>query len=294
MTIPEFPQSRDITLEDKIIFDQAFSARPPELSTYTFTNIFAWRVPYNTKLSRIGDCMVLSQRIGNKILCLEPLGDGDVKEAIDEVFNREDNVEFKLIHSHVADLTKDNPNYIVEYDRDNSDYLYLASDLIELKGKKYDAKRNFITRFKSKYDYEYIRMPHVSPEEALKFADYWCEQRKCQDSDGLEKEHKAVFEMLVNYDELGITGGAIKVDGQIVAFSLGEALNPETLVIHVEKAASNVDGIYQAINNEFAMHAGTAFKYINREQDLGISGLRKAKESYHPIKMIEAYKIRRA
>ena len=292
MTIPEFPQSRDITLEDKAVFDQIFTTKPPEISAYTFTNIFAWRLPYNTTLSRINDSLVVSERIGDKTVCLEPLGGSDTKAVIDEVFNRSDDVEFKLIHAQVADQLKEDANYIVEYDRDNSDYLYLSEDLIELKGKKYDGKRNFITRFKSKYDYEYIRMPHVSPDEAMKFADYWCKQRKCPDS--LKMEHQAVYEMLSNYDELGITGGAIKVDGQIVAFSLGEALNPETLVIHVEKAATEIEGIYQAINNEFASHAGAAFRFINREQDLGIPGLRKAKKSYHPIKMIETYKIKRA
>ncbi|MEN6355607.1 MAG: phosphatidylglycerol lysyltransferase domain-containing protein [Armatimonadota bacterium] len=294
MDIPEYPDSREITLEDKPIFDVVFAEKPLEISAYTFTNIFAWREPYNTRLSRIGDFLILTQRVKDKVLCLEPLGMGHVAKAIDDVFRLSKNdIEFKCIHANVAHRISAS-DYIIEKDRDNSDYVYLASDLIELNGRKYDGKRNWITRFKSQYEYEYIRMPHVSPGEAMEFADYWCEQRDCRSSEGLQNEHTAVYEMLANFEELGIIGGAVKVDGSIAAFSLGEALNPETLVIHVEKAGSGMDGIYQIINNEFAIHEASGFKYINREQDLGITGLRKAKKSYHPVKMVDTYRIRRA
>ncbi|MCE5323634.1 phosphatidylglycerol lysyltransferase domain-containing protein [bacterium] len=294
MDIPEYPGSRELTIKDKPVFDAVFIANPPEISTYTFTNIFAWRKPYNTRLSRVGDFLILTEHVNDKVMCLEPLGAGDAAKAVDEVFRlSEDDIEFKCIHAGVAHQAN-NMGYVVAQDRDNSDYLYLTSDLIELGGRKYDGKRNWISRFKSQYEYEYVRMPHVSPEEAIKFADYWCEQRDCRSSEGLKNEHTAVYEMLSNFDELGIIGGAIKIDGSIAAFSLGEALNTETMVIHVEKASSGMDGVYQVINNEFAVHEASGFKYINREQDLGIAGLRKAKESYHPVKMVETYRIRRA
>ncbi|MHB9038039.1 MAG: DUF2156 domain-containing protein [Armatimonadota bacterium] len=296
MNIPEFPGSREIVLEDKPILDHIFAENPPEISAYTFTNIFAWRNPHGTTLSRIGDCLILTDQVGDRKFCLEPLGTGDVKQAIDEVFRRsgESDIEFKRVHKRVAELLKLDSSYIVEQDRDNSDYVYLTSDLIELNGRKYDGKRNWITRFKAKYSYEYVKMPHVVPGEAIEFADYWCEQRKCQTIEGLKNEHCAVYEMLSNFDALGIVGGAIKVDGSIAAFTLGEALNSKTLVIHAEKASSDIDGIYQTINNEFAVHEGNGFDYINREQDLGISGLRKAKSSYYPVRMVETYRIRRA
>jgi hypothetical protein len=296
MDIPEFPDSREITIADKPIFDRIFAEKQPEISAYTFTNIFAWRIPYNTRLSRVVDSLILADQIEDQITYLEPLGGSDIKEAIDEVFRRsqEDNIEITQVHSNVAELVRDDPNYVVEQDRDNSDYVYLTSDLIELKGRKYDGKRNWVTRFKSQYEYEYVKMPHVTPEEAVEFADYWCEERKCQTSEGLKREYCAVYEMLSNFDALGIVGGAIMVEGKIAAFSLGEALNHQTLVIHAEKASSDLDGIYQAINNEFVAREGAEFKYVNREQDLGIPGLRKAKSSYYPVRMIETYRIRRA
>ncbi|MCE5314416.1 MAG: phosphatidylglycerol lysyltransferase domain-containing protein [Armatimonadota bacterium] len=292
MNIPDYPNSREITIEDKPIFDRIFSENPPDISAYTFTNIFAWRNAHAMRLSQIDGCLVIADQSG----CMEPLGSCDAKHAIDEVFrlSMTDEIEFKRVHARVAELVKDDPGYIVEYDRDDSDYLYLASDLIDLKGRKYDGKRNWVSRFKSEYDYEYVRMPHVSPQEAIEFADYWCEQRDCRTNESLKKEYCAVYEMLSNFDALGIIGGAIKVNGSVAAFSLGEALNPQTLVIHVEKAGSGMNGIYQTINNEFATHEGAKFEYINREQDLGIPGLRKAKSSYCPVKMVETYRIRRA
>ena len=100
-------------------------------------------------------------------------------------------------------------------------------------------------------------------------------------------------DLVINFGALGICGGAIVVNGAIVAFSLGEALNRETLVVHAEKADSKLTGLYQLINNQFSAHEARGFTYVNREQDLGVAGLRKAKESYQPIRLVEAYKIRR-
>ena len=99
--------------------------------------------------------------------------------------------------------------------------------------------------------------------------------------------------MLSHFQELGIVGGAIVIEGKIVAFSLGEALNPETLVVHVEKADSKFRGIYQVINNEFCIHEATNYTYVNREQDLGIPGIRKAKLSYQPHRIVETYRLER-
>ncbi|MCE5197447.1 MAG: phosphatidylglycerol lysyltransferase domain-containing protein [Armatimonadota bacterium] len=295
MYVPEFPESREIVLGDKPLFDSIFAANPPEISAYTFTNIFAWREPHRSTISRVGDSVIVIDKPKGYMTCLEPLG-GDPKSAIEEVFRRVEDkeCEFCKVHAGVANSLREDPRFKVELDRNNSDYLYLSSDLIQLAGRKYDGKRNHIAQFKSEHNYKYIKMPCVTPEEAQEFADYWCEQRDCRELDGLRDEYIAVYEMLANFDALGIKGGAIVVEGKVVAFSLGESLNPETMVIHVEKAGSQMNGLYQAINNEFAIHEASNCKYINREQDLGVIGLRKAKKSYHPVKMVETYTVKRA
>lgn len=294
MTLPEFPDSREILLDDKPLFDAALAERPPELSAYTFTNIFAWREPYGASVSQLGGQIVVHHERDRGRFCLEPIGKGDVRATMEAAWGRSDpgTLQFERVQSATADLFRDDPAFEVSLDRDDSDYLHASSDLIELPGRKYDAKRNFIKRFQSSYDYEYVVLTGETAAECHDFADQWCEERSCQTVEGLRREQCAVYQMLTNFDALGIRGGAIRVSGAIVAFSLGEALNPETLVVHVEKADSQYEGLYQVINNEFCSREARHFAWVNREQDLGVPGLRKAKESYHPVRMVEAYRIR--
>lgn len=293
MFIPEFPASRDILIEDKPFIDALLKKKRPEISAYTFTNMYVWRNAYNVRLSSIADfTIVIYDRPQDKVF-LEPLGDGSIKRAIEEVFKRENSRYISLAYAHAgtAKLFEGCDGCQVILDRNNSDYLYLSYDLIHLNGRKYDAKRNFINRFKQSVDYEYIKLDAETAAECHRFAERWCEDRACMKVNGLRQEQCAVYQMLMNFGKLGVTGGAIRVGGEIVAFTLGELLNSETMVIHVEKGDSGYSGIYQAINNEFLSREAAELKYVNREQDLGVPGLRKAKESYHPVKLIETYRI---
>ncbi len=294
MQIPEFPDSREVTLEDKQLFDSLFAADPPDISAYTFTNIFAWRGSYNTLVSRIGECLLVHYNRQGTRRCLRPLGGRCARPAIEQAFQRagEAPLEFAYLPTSVAELFRGDPRYTLDLDRDNWDYLYLASDLIDLPGRKYDAKRNFINRIKSQHQYEYVCLDHKLAAECHEFADRWCDERSCDTVEGLRRERCAVYEMLTDFAPLGLRGGAIRIDGRVVAFSLGEALNPETLVVHVEKADGSIDGLYQLINNEFCLNEAAAYAYVNREQDLGVPGLRKAKESYHPTRLVETWRLR--
>lgn len=293
MSIPAFPEWREIELADKPVFDRALAANPPDLSTYTFTNLFAWRGPYHSEVCELDGMLLVRDVMDGRQVYLDPIGVGDAKNVIATVFEQAGDARFERIHKRTADLFADEPGFSVDLDQDNSDYVYLTQDLIELAGRKYDAKRNFINRIRGAIDYEYTEMTQASVKDAHRFAEYWCEERLCQTIDGLNREQCAVYEMLHNLEVLGITGGDIKIEGRVVTFALGEALNPDTFVVHVEKADASIDGIYQLINNEFISHAAAGFKYVNREQDLGVPGLRKAKESYHPCRMIESFTIRR-
>lgn len=292
--IPEFPESREVTLEDKPLFDALFTAHPPEISAYTFTNIFAWRHAHGTTISKLDDHILVVQDYGDHIACLEPLGEGPIAPVVEEALRRSEHAStFKRISAAAAAEMQSLP-LVIEPDRDNWDYLYSAEDLITLAGRKYDGKRNMIARAKASLDYEYVKLDGRTAMECEDFAKYWCEDRQCDTIEGLRQESCAIYEMLGNFDSLGIVGGAIRADGAIVAFSLGEALNPETLVIHVEKADNRIQGLYQLINNEFCKAEAANSKYVNREQDLGIPGLRKAKESYQPVRMIETFRVLRA
>lgn len=296
MFFPEFPNSREIILSDKPVFDKVFAERIPELSGYTFTNIYAWRESYGLQVSSVGDDLIIihhDDADGNKFIW-EPLGTGDIKSAVVDIIKKSVlNVSFTHISSETASLFKDCVDVVVEADPNNADYVYFADDLINLSGRKLDGKRNFISRFKSEHDFQYEKITSANVRECMCFARRWCDERSCRTEEGLMREYMAVNQMLSNYDALHISGGAIRVDGKIVAFSLGEAISPDTLVVHVEKGDTKFYGIYQLINNEFCIHEASGFKYVNREQDLGIPGLRKAKKSYQPAKMVESYKIKR-
>lgn len=293
MTVPEFPDSRELTLEDKPLFDRIFAADPPELSAYTFTNIFAWRQSYDTRLSRIGDCLLVHYNRDGLNVCLAPLGTDCARDVIEEAFSKPGDtpVEFAYLPTGLVESFRGDKRYEIRPDRDNWDYLYKVSDLIDLPGRRYDGKRNWLARAKSR-SYEYLVMDGRMAIECHEFVERWCQDRDCDEVDGLRREKCAVYQMLTNFDRLSIRGGVIRMGDEIVAISLGESLNSETLVIHVEKADANIEGLYQLINNEFCIHEAKQFRFVNREQDLGVPGLRKAKESYHPVRLVESWRLR--
>ncbi len=288
--VPRFPECREISISDKERFDAVFTQRPPELSAYTFTNIFAWRKAHDWRVSELDGSLIVHSQGTQGISCLEPIGAYDPVRTMLEVARlAQSRTTFKRVQSKWAEAAREIASVNVADDRDNSDYLYLSSDLIDLPGRKFDAKRNFINRFKQTYSYEYLQITPENAMECHEFAEQWCEERDCESDEGLNHEICAVYQMLSHFGDLGMSGGAIKVNGAVVAFALGEPMNPDTLVVHVEKGDSSYAGIYQMINNEFAAHGALGYKYVNREQDLGIPGLRKAKRSYHPERMVESY-----
>ena len=175
-------------------------------------------------------------------------------------------------------------------DRKSWDYLYLTKDLLELKGRKYQQKRNHINKFKQLYDYSYESIETKHIKECLDTFEYWVAD-KGEDLT-IQEERLALQEALNNLKSLGLQGGLLRVNGRVAAFSLGSLLNAQTAHIHFEKANQELSGIYSVINQHFVEQAWSETKYINREDDLGIPGLREAKRRYHPTRMIRKFIIR--
>jgi hypothetical protein len=185
----------------------------------------------------------------------------------------------------------DHNRYSCIPDRDNSDYVYSTIDLIQLSGRKYHRKKNHLNQFLKKYSYEYMKLDLELVECFIEMQEEWCQMKECVEKPELLSEDYAVHTALKYYEYLDYKGGAIKIDSRIEAFSLGERLNSETAVIHIEKANPDITGLYSAINQLFCSRTWSEIEYINREQDMGVEGLRKAKESYHPHHMIDKYTI---
>ena len=182
--------------------------------------------------------------------------------------------------------------------RRSFDYLYETEKMISLAGKKYQPKRNFISRFKAQnpgWTYESIR-PDGDPElcrrqleECRTMTDEWCALNGCTHNESMQMEACAVRKALEDFVPLRLSGGMLRSGGRLVAYTLGERLNSDTFIVHVEKAFSDVTGAYPMINRTFLEHEAAGLQYVNREDDAGDEGLRKAKLSYHPAYMLEKY-----
>jgi hypothetical protein len=173
--------------------------------------------------------------------------------------------------------------------RDYNDYIYLRTDLATLVGKKYQPKRNHVNKFKKTYSYEYLPITSELIPECLRFEAQWCRMHDCNAADGTGNERQAVLDGLNNFDALGLTGGALRVGDDLVAFTFGMPISADTFGVHVEKADTRFDGAYAVINYEFANRVPEQYIYLNREEDMGVEGLRKAKLSYHPTILLEKY-----
>lgn len=172
-------------------------------------------------------------------------------------------------------------------DRNYYDYLYLRKDLAELKGKDYQPKRNHVNKFRKRYDYRYSPLTHAMIPDCEEMYREWCEDRRCEKDPSLRQEREALLYAMEHYKELELEGGALWVEGKIIAFTFGAPVNHDTFCVHAEKALPDFEGAYNAINQEFARHLPDTFVYLNREEDLGVPGLRQAKLSYRPVQLLE-------
>jgi hypothetical protein len=176
--------------------------------------------------------------------------------------------------------------------REHWDYIYTVNDLIELKGNRYHKKKNLFNQFTKNYDYTYVPFGSELIKQAMEMQEDWCTWRDCESSEVLSAENKAISRMLQDWGRLdGTMGGAVIVDGTMAAYTVADALTPDTLVIHFEKGNTQYKGIYQAINQMFLTHEADNFTWVNREQDLNDEGLRKAKLSYHPAHFLRKYRV---
>ena len=294
--LPEFPEFKEFSLEEKPLLETAFFKFPPVISEFTFTNLFIWRQAYQLRISRLKNFICLLSNKGDESFFFPPIGEGDRVESFRSLlrYHQERGMSPKIARipeSMVTQIDWKEHGMQVDLDPDQSDYVYLTKDLINLEGRKYHRKRNHIKQFKEKYAYQYLSLTPEWISECLRLETEWCDLRHCEAVPGLANESVAIKEALTQFDQLGMKAAAILIDGKLEAFTLGEPLNPETVVIHIEKANPAFEGLYPLINQTFLEKEWSEYLYVNREQDLGEEGLRKAKESYFPNHLIHKYTI---
>lgn len=291
----------EITINDKTRFDSFLKLHKPQISELTFTNLYMWRNFYNLRYTEINGllCIVSVPARGTPFAFM-PIGKmnadtfAEIAFSLKSYFTKNGwQMEFKRVDE--SELSFFNELIVTKedmrFDPNNSDYVYLAHDLVSLKGKKYDGKRNHINRFKKEHEFEYVSINENHIDACKSIMKVWCDERSCEHHKDLYCEKIANVELLDNYEKLGCKGALIKVDGKFRSFTVGEMLNDETAVIHIEKADGKINGLYTLTNQQFCEHEWSETRYVNREQDLGVEGLRRAKLSYNPVSMIKKYSI---
>ena len=288
---------KNVTVDDRELLNCYLRNTPYQNCEYAFINIFLWSKVSGAKYCIEDGCLVLRYEFAqHHPRYLLPIcgNTPQVIEKLKKYAHDETGVlEFTGVTEPAKDYLESVMPGVFEFTahRSSADYLYLRDDLAQLKGKKYHSKRNFANRFKSTYIYEYKRMDKKIAEDCLEMHKKWCEINASEGDMGylLQAETQGVVTILEHFDQLNLIGGAIYVDGNVVAFTFGQPINPTTFDVSVEKAYYDMPGAYAAINQLFVENECQGYKYINREDDAGIEGLRKAKLSYHPVKILEKY-----
>jgi hypothetical protein len=299
--LPVFPRFKPLGLEDRDIIRNLLWDYQPETSELTFTNLFMWQSHYGYHWSLDRDWLqVVSISGRGEAWALAPVGPPprvDLCRQVLRWLRDEHDVADPAIaraDPRLAAELAGHPEFVVEPVRDHFDYIYRSNDLVELAGGKYHAQRNHINSLgrSHRYHYEPLREEYLSA--CLYLCARWCQVKKCDEDLSLLGEWEAIGEVLSNFQALQLQGGVILVNDRIEAFSCGELLNENTAVIHLEKADPELRGLYAVINQQFTREAWAGVPFINREQDLGEPGLRKAKLSYHPHRLMEKFRIRLA
>lgn len=288
--LPKFPEFKAIDLDCKKCVDRYFDKHPPTICELTFSNLFIWKNFDFSKFTTINNNLcILNEPLNEPAYFLPPVGDHYLKETIDQMLNFTPRIS-RAPETLVKTIAGPNSALKAELIRNHCDYVYLVKDLIELKGKKYDGKRNHIKKFKKNYAYEYRRLVPADFARCQQVFDEWIKARTSTDL-AERAQNDALKLTFENFEALGLIGGGIFIKDQLQAFSIGIKLNAETADIHFEFTRPKFQGLSQVINQEFAAHEWSNCKFINREQDLGLPGLRNAKLSYHPHHLENKYNL---
>ncbi len=287
-----------IDVKDREWMNERFREEQPEACEYSFVNNFIWRNTYEVEVAQAYGCGVIRYRDHKGWRFSYPFGKGDKRAAIEalKAYGREWLGEayrldlYPITDRHREELLTWFPGaYVIDADRDDFDYIYRTEDLASLKGKKYHGKRNHIARFMDDGDWSYEPLTADNLKECRGLEKEWVALREEKWEEGVDEETRALREAFAHYEEFGLKGGLIRKAGRVVAFTIGEPLNDRMMVVHFEKAYPDLQGAYPMINQQFVLHECQGYTYVNREEDVGDPGLRKAKLSYYPEILLRKY-----
>ena len=281
-----------VTIFDKKKIDNCLQNNSYRVCDFCFTNLFAWQPKFKTLFSIVEDTLFLCFENDdcNQVYYLMPVGKMPLEKSFSLIKKDAErkNIPFRMkgisnkMWQQIQEVMPDRLCY--KDDRNNAEYIYLSEKLISLRGKKLQSKRNHINQFKTKYpDWKYVTIQTKEDcAECLSMLEAWEAENNPNGGWALRHDFIATKTMLDYFHCLQLQGGMIRANGKIVAFTMGEPLTSDTFCVHVEKAFSDINGAYAIINQQFAEHEAARFMYVNREEDMGLENLRKAKMSYYP------------
>lgn len=292
---------KPIELEDKKIIDSFLENNQCPASECCFSNLYGWAHKFDTRYAIWNDFLLIKfTREDGGCSYLKPIGKGDLRAAIMHLY---EDCGCKVMFN-LAGVTQEmwqeidaaaSGEFEFALVEGNFDYIYASEKLITLAGKKMQSKRNHLNRFqKENPDWKYISLNEQSDfiDQCKTLLKNWIDANQESHDDSLQLDYRTTMRFLNHFEELGLRGGAICVNGELQAFSLGTKLTEDTFIVHVEKALTELHGTYTIMNQQFAQNECAEFAYINREEDMGLESLRKAKMSYKPDILLEKGVVR--
>ena len=260
---------------------------------YTFGNLYCWSKAYNVEICHYNDFFICRWGSAPSVSYSVPLGEGNFTDAVLQII---EDAKSQNTNAKIYGVTEGSilmlqeaftGKFTYKYDTAFNDYIYSVEKMASLSGKKYHGKRNHISNFKKNnpdWSFEIIDKDNIP--DCIEMHNQWLAENGTDED--FEEEFSAVKTAFENYDVLGFKGGLIRANGKVVAYCMGEAMmNNRCFVTHFEKAFANIAGAYPIINQEFTKNCLMDYEYVNREEDLGLEGLRKAKQSYYPEIILE-------
>lgn len=285
---------KKLEIESKEVIDR-YTKHRFQICDFAFTNLFLWSRGEVIEYEEEEDVLCLRGHYNDQIYYFMPVPKEETEENIRAMKRRMDAIlEEGASISYVPEywVEKLQDDYVLEEIRDSFDYVYQVEDLAFLKGRRFAKKKNHISKFKRTYpDFSFEEITTENLEAVKAFQSQWCFCRECEKEEVLRNENMGIMSLLDHFETLGLSGSVLKVNGEIVGFTLGEVLDQDYVLIHIEKAIADYVGSYQILNSLFLQQHFLEYQYVNREDDFGNEGLREAKESYHPAFLLKKYDV---
>ncbi len=285
---------RHLSINDKQLVEKYIPDCCKKMCDFTFGNLYTWSMAEHTEIAEKNGFLFIRSTFNGVTSYAFPWGDGDYKTALSEICEdsreRGADLSFYCVAPEQLPLLMSyfGENLVYKEHRDYFDYVYFSEKLASLSGRKLHSKKNHVNSFNKKYAYSVEKITAENLSECKEFSKKWFKENESTQT--LEAERQVINCAIKNFGELCYKGILLKVEGKIVAYCLGEAMaDGETFCVHFEKASKDFLSAYSVVNKLFAEKLQSKFKYINREDDAGVEGLRKAKLSYQPEFLVKKY-----